>query len=280
MIIKKYPAPPVETAAERYDRDWLNVPELDTDGFDDRRHDRTLLQQALERKSRRYVDGGISAVTGGSPVFDPEEAPRIPRFLWKDVFEGPALNDRWTMASGSAEFSPLRSSSSASVLSLGTVVSELSHCEIIANIDPDGQSTGLLAFSIATESMESLISFQVRPGSVTASTPEDDFFVTFAEGNISDATLFVQWLGGEVVLSVNEYQMEPIPVSYTGPVMLAFTPVHPVQIHSVEVHGFSDEPPTEPEPPTNPDDNGGGTPEPEEPEVPEGSYQENYTETY
>lgn len=71
MIIKKYPAPPIETAAERYDRDWLNVPDLDTDGFDDRRHDRTLLQQALERKSRRYVDGGISAVTGGSPVFDP-----------------------------------------------------------------------------------------------------------------------------------------------------------------------------------------------------------------
>ena len=73
MIIKKYPAPPIETAAERYDRDWLNVPDLDTDGKDDFRHDRTLLRQPTERKSRRYVDDGVSAVTGGSPVFDPSE---------------------------------------------------------------------------------------------------------------------------------------------------------------------------------------------------------------
>ena len=73
MIIKKYPAPPIETAAERYDRDWLNVPDLDTAGNDDYRHDRTLLQQSTERKSRRYVDDGISAVTGGSPVFDPSD---------------------------------------------------------------------------------------------------------------------------------------------------------------------------------------------------------------
>ena len=71
MIIKKYPAPPIETAASRYDRDWLHVPDLDTAGNDDFRHDRTLLRQPVERKSRRYVDDGISAVTGGSPVFDP-----------------------------------------------------------------------------------------------------------------------------------------------------------------------------------------------------------------
>lgn len=73
MIIEKYDAPPIETAAERYDRDWLNVPDLDTDGKDDFRHDRTLLRQPVERKSRRYVDDGVSAVTGGSPVFDPGE---------------------------------------------------------------------------------------------------------------------------------------------------------------------------------------------------------------
>lgn len=73
MIIIKYDAPPVETAAERYDRDWLNTPDLDTAGKDDYRHDRTLLQQDLRRKSRRYVDDGVSAVTGGSPVFDPSE---------------------------------------------------------------------------------------------------------------------------------------------------------------------------------------------------------------
>ena len=71
MIIKKYDAPPVETAAERYDRDWLNIPDLDTAGKDDYRHARTLLEQTVERKSRRYVDDNISAVTGGSPVFDP-----------------------------------------------------------------------------------------------------------------------------------------------------------------------------------------------------------------
>lgn len=73
MIIIKYDTPPVETAAERYDRDWLNVPGLDTAGEDDSRHDRTLLRQSVERKSRRYVDDGVSAVTGGSPVFDPGE---------------------------------------------------------------------------------------------------------------------------------------------------------------------------------------------------------------
>lgn len=73
MIINKYPAPANETAAERYDRDWLNIPDLDTDGKDDFRHDRTLLRQPVERKSRRYVDDGVSAVTGGSPVFDPNE---------------------------------------------------------------------------------------------------------------------------------------------------------------------------------------------------------------
>lgn len=73
MIIIKYDAPPVETAAERYDRDWLNTPDLDTAGKDDLRHARTLLEQTVERKSRRYVDDGVSAVTGGSPVFDPSE---------------------------------------------------------------------------------------------------------------------------------------------------------------------------------------------------------------
>lgn len=71
MIIKKYPAPPIETAASRYDRDWLNTPELDTAGEEDLRHARTLLEQTVERKSRRYVDDNVSAVTGGSPVFDP-----------------------------------------------------------------------------------------------------------------------------------------------------------------------------------------------------------------
>ena len=74
MIIKKYPAPPIETAAERYDRDWLNTPELDTAGGEDLRHARTLLEQPVERKSRRYVDDNVSAVTGGSPVFDPGES--------------------------------------------------------------------------------------------------------------------------------------------------------------------------------------------------------------
>lgn len=73
MIINKYPAPPIETAAERYDRDWLNTPELDTSGGEDLRHARTLLEQHVERKSRRYVDDNVSAVTGGSPVFDPSE---------------------------------------------------------------------------------------------------------------------------------------------------------------------------------------------------------------
>lgn len=71
MIIKKYPAPPIETAASRYDRDWLNIPDLDTAGEEDLRHDRTLLSQTEERKSRRYVDDNVSAVTGGPPVFDP-----------------------------------------------------------------------------------------------------------------------------------------------------------------------------------------------------------------
>lgn len=73
MKINKYPAPPTESAASRYDRDWLHIPDLDTAGEDDYRRDRTLLRQPVERKSRRYVDDGISAVTNGPPVFDPEE---------------------------------------------------------------------------------------------------------------------------------------------------------------------------------------------------------------
>lgn len=72
MIIKKYPAEPPEKASSRYDRDWLHIPDLDTDGEDDYRRDRTLLRQTIERKSRRYVDDGISAVTNGAPVFDTE----------------------------------------------------------------------------------------------------------------------------------------------------------------------------------------------------------------
>ena len=73
MKIIKYPAPPAESAASRYDRDWLHIPDLDTAGNPDDRHGRTLLQQTTERKSRRYVDNNVSAVTGGSPVFDPSE---------------------------------------------------------------------------------------------------------------------------------------------------------------------------------------------------------------
>lgn len=70
MIIKKYPAPPIETAAKRYDRDYKNIPLLDTDGNPDDRHTRILLEQTVERKSRHYVDDGVSAVTGGAPIFD------------------------------------------------------------------------------------------------------------------------------------------------------------------------------------------------------------------
>lgn len=89
MIIKKYPAPPIETAAERYDRDWLNVPDLDTDGFDDRRHDRTLLQQSTERKSRRYVDDGISAVVGnGDPL----------NVIYSEDFSGGSFGPEWSVA--------------------------------------------------------------------------------------------------------------------------------------------------------------------------------------
>lgn len=103
MIIKKYPAPPIETAASRYDRDWLSIPDLDTAGEDDYRHDRTLLQQTVERKSRRYVDDGVSAVTGGAYMYedgviitpvDPEEPSE---WDWVDDFTSSELNSRWTV---------------------------------------------------------------------------------------------------------------------------------------------------------------------------------------
>jgi len=72
MKIIKYPAPPAESAASRYDRDWLHIPDTDTAGNSDDRHSRTLLQQSTERKSRRYVTNGISAVTQGPYIYDPD----------------------------------------------------------------------------------------------------------------------------------------------------------------------------------------------------------------
>ena len=78
MKIIKFPVPQTESAASRYDRDWLHIPDTDTEGHDDDRHDRTLLQQSDERKGRRYVDV-VSAVTGKPHTYDPDaEVPVTP----------------------------------------------------------------------------------------------------------------------------------------------------------------------------------------------------------
>ena len=97
MIINKFPSPAIETAASRYNRDWLNVPDKDTNGGDDDRHDRTLLQQTVERKSRRYVDDGISAATGGAPIFDPNApSENLPELVWSEDFLS-GLDSNWTL---------------------------------------------------------------------------------------------------------------------------------------------------------------------------------------
>lgn len=60
---------PAEGVESRFDRDWEQI-------RDDRK-ERTLDQQSLERKERRYVDREtmVSAVTGTSPLVDDVEAP-------------------------------------------------------------------------------------------------------------------------------------------------------------------------------------------------------------
>lgn len=63
---------PAEGVASRFNRDWEQI-------RDDRK-ERTLDQQSLERKERRYVDRGtmVSEVTGTSPLVDDVEAPEGP----------------------------------------------------------------------------------------------------------------------------------------------------------------------------------------------------------
>lgn len=113
-IIKKYPIPAQETAALRYERDYKNIPILDTAGNPDDRHDRTLLQQAQERKSRRFVTDNISAVTGGAPIFGSDSSTPgggngLPAPLWVDNFQGPELGPEWTLHAGEVTFAPLSS---------------------------------------------------------------------------------------------------------------------------------------------------------------------------
>lgn len=156
MIIKKYPAPPIETAASRYDRDWLHIPDLDTAGNDDDRHDRTLLQQTVERKSRRYVDDGVSAVTGGSPVFDPttpgDSAPVDPgdtdnNIIFTDDFSGTELDSRWSVFLGDLNLSPLRPVDGGDGFTIRTVepLSGL-NAEITANLNLTNASGVTLGF--------------------------------------------------------------------------------------------------------------------------------------
>jgi len=60
---------PAEGVSSRFNRDWEQI-------RDDRK-ERTLDQQSLERKERRYVDRQtmVSEVTGTSPLVDDVEAP-------------------------------------------------------------------------------------------------------------------------------------------------------------------------------------------------------------
>lgn len=294
MIIKKYPAPPIETAASRYDRDWLHVPDLDTAGNDDDRHDRTLLQQTVERKSRRYVDDGISAVTGGAPIFGEDGVteptdPDIPGLVWIDDFNGPNLSPEWFINHPES----ITFSQGGLTITEGTTSAMLYYADawkpghdiFIDLLDQPGEfMRSGFSMSLVDEVGGKQIginasntvdggetSFMVWPG------PEESIyyegipptfslsgrhFLKFRDGK-------AQWWHNEALVA--EIDHGELPESMNIGIGFQY------YAGIIQRFGIVD---------SGSEDNGGGTPEPEEPEipsepeVPEGSYQENYTETY
>lgn len=281
MIIKKYPAPPIETAAERYDRDWLNAPELDTAGFDDRRHDRTLLQQGLERKSRRYVDDNISAVTGGSPVFDPNDgagnpSDPAPTPFFVENF-GPTLDSAWTIE-GSYNppgLSPKGTPDETLVTAVRNFTSNNFKIDVEFDFPTEiGDSDGsyfLPQIMLQSESTGSIAGLfvSVDPATLTRNVllfdgTDEENHAEFTSNKVSFecGPSGLRITAGDKVLSSSAVYN---PGDDAKLVVILQSDMGG-SIKSISAYDLGS--------------NGGGTPEPEEPEVPEGSYQEIFTEEY
>lgn len=285
MKITKYPAPPIESAASRYDRDWLNIPNLDTEGKDDHRRDRTLLRQTQERKSRRYVDNGISAVTGTAPIYGEDgsiiEPPIDPESLWTENFTGP-LGSEWSLE---GTYNP-----------------------------PGGQPTGNdgeTLFQISRPFASKKFKIDIELNLPNQANMEDGYFlpqmVLQSPANDSMVGMFAQLDTETNKMSITAYiGTEHGPIEFTGN-MISFTGDGRDFIVSANGDELFRQADTvdlgndtvlmvvlqtniggsiKSVAAYNLDDNGGGTPEPEEPETPDepdipaGSYQKAYTNRY
>lgn len=259
MIIKKYPAPPIETAAERYDRDWLNVPDLDTAGKDDYRRDRTLLRQPVERKSRRYVDDGVSAVTGGPPIYDPNlevpvdpEEPSPNAGGWTETFSSSTAPAEWSIE-GNVSFNPLTLS------------------------DPEDESGAYLSRLLESPFFEITISLKTL-GQI--SIPMGNNIALYLAG-VNAMRQHTFGSPGGLQDITPEYEVEEVKIRTTpngmelffnNALILSDTSIQMGQTFFVEmanVAGFTPEIYSIKFTPLN--TNGGETPEPEGPVVPEGS---------
>ena len=263
-IIKKYPIPAQETAALRYERDYKNIPILDTAGNPDDRHDRTLLEQSLERKSRRYVDNNVSAVTGGAPIFgsdssSPGGGNGLPAPLWVDNFQGPEFDPAWEVIAGTPSFNPLSSQDGqlqierafdptdyqidvVGTFSSGEVV--LSHSGGGVLVFGSGLAEAYISESgaVSREILEPITKFSARYSEGVSSVYINDVFL--AENTIEAMEMTPGKYGINLTIGSNE----------TGPAPT---------ISSMTFYDLST---------TNP---GGGTPE-----VSPGTYTETYMETY
>ena len=267
MIIKKYPAPPIEDAASRYDRDWLNIPDLDTAGEEDYRHDRTLLRQPVERKSRRYVDDGVSAVTGGAPVFDPDESGEDGgdslEPLWTDDFEGDSLDARWNLLEGDALLDPLRPNKDvASSIRFYTGPEDYSRIDIVFD---DSTKFGITLMDESLMGMYALI--EQFDDNLVADKGDNIASIPIARGELRELSLIIN--ENSLRMIANGMVSDELVTPLSTPIAILIDMQGSIRSISTYESG----------------DNGGGTPEPEpeipsEPEVPEGSYQEIYTETY
>ena len=293
MIIKKYPAPPIEDAASRYDRDWLNIPDLDTAGEEDYRHDRTLLRQPVERKSRRYVDDGVSAVTGGPYMYDdgvvitPVDPEEPSEWNWVDDFTSSELNSRWTVGPNDTGGGfNINTAGSITEINFTPGVDDF-EVRIITTINGQavlqaGLPMAKVFASAGDLSLASLYDLDYVPG--------ENLDIVY---RVIDKKLSLI-VNGEAVAENWPPSREDVDYTTFDLVFGLMEGVGSVIINSVSFKDLTESSenhePTNPgdSAPVDPGDNGGGTPEPEpetpeepsEPEVPAGTYQDEYKEIY
>lgn len=265
MKITKYPAPPIETAASRYDRDWLNIPDLDTAGNDDDRHDRTLLQQTVERKSRRYVTDGISAVTGGSG----EE----PNYLWIDNFDGPELDPRWSTESPENIILSNGSLTNAGTVKLTAMNNAVMNKSIHFSLDEVPVNAWFGVFATNDD-----VSRTAGLSIIGAGASEFVGQLSDSSGDVLQKDINDSYdLRGDHILSFSENSLQWI---HNGELLGEIPLSEVASLAHVSMMFMSEGATISQFGIIGASENGGGTPEPEEPVVPEGSYQEIFTENY